>query len=403
MAAAFLLYVAVYLRWPTEALQIDLSVYRFGAARVLHGLDPYSVGYTGKPDELLFIYPPFAALFFVPLTFVGEHSMDILSLLAMCGLLWYTVQRSLKCLGLNAARGLWGLTALLVALCAWLEPIRLTAQLGQINLMLLAVVVADLLGLTKSKWAGVGIGIVAGIKLTPAIFIVFLVLIGRVRAAVVATATLLATVILGFAFLPKDSKFYWIERNFDDLNRISRDPFANTSVHGLLLRLHYPAVLGVAVVIGLAIAGVVVGATAYRRGYPVLAIAVVGMASTAVSPFSWSHHWVWFVPLVAHLGYRAYALRSALSAWAMWLLCALCGAWFVAFPGGTPQAGVMSLRPGGIWNEIIPATMFSSSWRPALSPRRGCGGPARTGAQPTQPHPPWTPSPLARKLFSAPY
>jgi alpha-1,2-mannosyltransferase len=352
---AFLLYVAMYLRWPSEALQIDLSVYRFGAERLVHGLDLYSVGYTGKPDELLFIYPPFAALFFVPLTFVGEHSMDILSLLAMCAMLTYTVQRSLKCLGLNAARGLWGLTALLVAVCAWLEPVRLTAQLGQINLLLLAVVVADLLGRTR-KWAGVGLGIVAGIKLTPAIFIVFLVLIGRVRAAAVASATLLATIVLGFVLLPKDSSFYWVDRHFDDVSRISRDPFANTSAHGLFLRLHCPAGLGTAVVIALAVAGLVVGAIAYRRGYAVLAVAIVGMASTAVSPFSWSHHWVWFVPLVAHLGYRAYVLRSGLSALAMWLLCALCGAWFVAFPGGTPQAGVMSLRPGGVWNDIIVGT-----------------------------------------------
>jgi alpha-1,2-mannosyltransferase len=356
LVVAFLLYLAVYLRWPSEALQIDLSVYRFGAARALHGLNLYSVGYTGNPHELLFIYPPFAALFFVPLTFVGEHSMDILSLLAMCALLTYTVQASLKGSGLNAARGLWGLTALLVAVCAWLEPIRLTAQLGQINLLLLAVVVADLLGLRTRKWAGVGIGLVAGIKLTPAIFIVFLVLIGRVRAAVVAAVTLLATIVLGFALLPDDSRFYWIERKFDDINRISRDPFANTSLHGLFLRLHYPAALGAAAVVGLAIAGLVVGALAYRRGFTVLAIAIVGMASTAVSPFSWSHHWVWFVPLVAHLGYRGYALRSARSAWTMWLLCALCGAWFVSFPGGTPQAGVLSLRPGRVWDEIIPAT-----------------------------------------------
>ncbi|HME48275.1 glycosyltransferase 87 family protein [Mycobacterium sp.] len=73
-------------------------------------------------------------------------------------MLTYVVQRSLKCLGFNAARGLWSLTALLVAVCAWLEPVRLTARLGQINLMLLAVVVADLLGLGKRKWAGAGIG-----------------------------------------------------------------------------------------------------------------------------------------------------------------------------------------------------------------------------------------------------
>ncbi|MBV9638880.1 MAG: DUF2029 domain-containing protein [Mycobacteriaceae bacterium] len=356
LVLAFLLYVATYLRWPSEALQIDLSVYRFGAERVLHGLDLYSVGYTGKPDELLFIYPPFAAMFFIPFTFVGEHSLDVLSLLAMCALLTYVVHRSLKCMGLEPARGLWGLTALLVAVCAWLEPIRLTAQLGQINLLILAVVVADSTGLTKRKWAGVGIGIVAGIKLTPAIFIVFLVAIGRVRAAAVAAATFVATVILGFALLPNDSTYYWVERNFGDIKRISRDPFANTSVHGLFLRLHYPAMLGTVVVVALAITALIVGAVAYRRGHRVLAIAVVGMASTAVSPFSWSHHWVWFVPLVAHLGYRAYVLRSAVSGWAMWLLCGLCGAWFVAFPGGTPQAGILSLRPGGMWDQIIPGS-----------------------------------------------
>ncbi|MDT5131866.1 MAG: alpha,2-mannosyltransferase, partial [Mycobacterium sp.] len=354
LVAALVLYLAVYLRWPSEALQIDLSVYRFGATRILHGLDLYSIGYTGNPTELLFIYPPFAALFFIPLAFIGEHSMDILSLLAMGSLLTYTVQRSLKSLGLNASQGLWSLSALLVAVTAWLEPVRLTVQLGQINLVILAVVVADLLGPAGRKWAGVGIGLMAGIKLTPAIFIVLLVLLGRVRPAAVAAATLIATIALGFAVAPTDSKFYWIKRHFADVSRISHDPFANTSVHGLFLRLQFLAALGTAVALGLAIAGLALGAIAYRRGHTVLALAVVGMASTAVSPFSWSHHWVWFIPLIVHLGYRACVLRSALSGWAMWLLCVLCGGWFVAFPGDTPQAGLLSLRPGGMWDKIIP-------------------------------------------------
>lgn len=390
LVVTFLLYLAVYLRWPSEALQIDLSVYRFGAERVLHGLGLYSVGYTGKPDTLLFIYPPFAALSFIPLTFVDQHAMHVLSLLAMCLLLTYTVQRGLKCLGVGPAQGRWALVALLVAVCAWLEPVRLTVQLGQINLLILAVVVADLAGPIKRGWAGVGVGIVAAIKLTPAIFIVFLVLIGRVRAAVVATVTLLATIALGFAVLPSDSTFYWLQRHFAAVSRISRDPLANTSVNGLFLRLHWPATLGVTAAIGLGIAGLVLAATAYRRGQPILAIALVGMASTTVSPFSWSHHWVWFVPLVAHLGYRAYVLRSALSAWAMWLLCALCGGWFVAFPGDTPQAGMLSLRPGGVWNDIIPATyvfvfvtvcVVTAAW---LRWARRPGGPI--AQRTTQPH-----------------
>ena len=78
------------------------------------------------------------------------------------------------------------------------------------------------------------------------------------------------------------------------------------------------------------------------------------MASAAASPFSWSHHWVWFAPLVVHLGYRGYVVGSRAAAAAMWLVCALIGGWIVATAGDTPQAGILSLRPGGIWTEILP-------------------------------------------------
>ena len=41
---------------------------------------------------------------------------------------------------------MFSLTALLVGVIAWLEPMRLTAEFGQINLVLLVLVVGDLLG-----------------------------------------------------------------------------------------------------------------------------------------------------------------------------------------------------------------------------------------------------------------
>jgi alpha-1,2-mannosyltransferase len=83
---------------------------------------------------------------------------------------WFTV----RCRG-GPCPQWWTLTALLVGLCLWLEPVRYSIQLGQINLVILAVVVAELLGSPERKWAGVGIGLVAGIKLTPAIFLIYLV------------------------------------------------------------------------------------------------------------------------------------------------------------------------------------------------------------------------------------
>jgi alpha-1,2-mannosyltransferase len=335
-------------------MQVDLMVYRFAAERLLAGLDLYSIGLTGKPDEMLFIYPPFAAICAVPLALLDSASVQWLWLAGTVALLAYVVVRMLRSMGMRVDTGLIALTAMLVGLIAWLEPIRLTAELGQINLVLLALVVVDLLATGRHRWAGIGIGLAAGIKLTPALFIVYLVATRRIRAAVLATLTFAATVGLGFAVVPGDSVGYWLRGRFDDVNRISHDPIANTSVSGLVLRLHGSDSLAMLASAVIAILAVAVAVLAYRRGEAVLALAIVGLGTAAASPFSWSHHWVWFVPLVVHLGYRGYGTGSKAAAATMWLLCALIGGWIVTTAGDTPQAGILSLRLGGIWDEILP-------------------------------------------------
>ncbi len=358
LAAAALLYVVVYICWPSLATQVDLQVYRFAALRLWHGLDLYSIGLTGNSKELLFIYPPFAALCFSPLALVGEPAVRVLWLTLTCAVLGYAIRRMLTSMAPAGTDGLWSLTALLLGLVVWLEPVRLTLQLGQINIAILAIVVADLLGPPQRRWAGMGIGLAAGIKLTPALFIIYLAATGRLRAALVAGATLLATVLVGFAVLPAGSTFYWLRRGFDDAGRIAQHPFsttANTTLAGLLTRLHVaPAAAAVAAVV-FAVAAVTLATITHRRGHAVLSLAIVGMASAAASPFSWSHHWVWFAPLLVHLGYRAYLLRGSYSVWALWALFALLGGWFTSL-GEHHESGVLSLRPGGIWNDIVPGT-----------------------------------------------
>jgi alpha-1,2-mannosyltransferase len=353
-AASLLTYMAVYLHWPTLRLQIDAMVYRFAGDRLLAGLDLYSTGFTGKPDELLFIYPPFAAICAAPLALLDRATVQWLWLFGMVAALTYAVVRMLQAQGMRSATGLAGLAALLVGVIAWLEPVRLTAELGQINLVLLVLVAADLLA-KQSRWSGVGIGLAAGIKLTPALFIVYLLVTRRFRAAAVATTTFAATVGLGFAVAPTDSVTFWLRGRFDDVNRISHDPMANTSIAGLFVRLHWSPTLATVVAVVVAVAALAIAAAAYRRGHDVLALGIVGMASAAASPFSWSHHWVWFAPLVVHLGHRAFALGSRAAAAAFWIICATVGGWFVSVAGDTPQAGIMSLRPGGIWTQLLPA------------------------------------------------
>jgi alpha-1,2-mannosyltransferase len=355
LTVALVVYAAAYLRWPNLAGQVDLLVYRFGAGQVLAGHDLYSTGLTGNPHTLLFDYSPFAALCFLPLALVTPLTAQILGLVANGALVAYVVLRLLRGLGLTAATGLWGLGALLVGLTAWLEPIRLSLQLGQVNLLILAVVVADLLGPERRKWAGVGIGLVAGIKLTPALFIVYLLLIGRRRAALVASATFAATVAVGFAVLPSDSGYFWLRRGFDDVVRISSDPVANTSLRGLFIRLHWPLGAATAVAVCLGLAALAIAVVAWRRGHRVLGVAIVGMASDAVSPFSWSHHWVWLAPLLVHLGHRAFVVGSRWSLVALGALWVTFAGWFVSVAGDTPETGLLSIRPGGTWDIWLPA------------------------------------------------
>src|SRR6188472_480421 len=142
---ALVMYLAVYAQWPTLRMQVDLMVYRFAGERLMEGLDLYSIGLTGKPGELLFIYPPFAAICAVPLALLNDAEV-----------------RMLKSMGMRTGDALVSLAALLIGVIAWLEPMRLTAELGQINVVLLVLVVGDLLATGQSKWSGIRIGLAAG-------------------------------------------------------------------------------------------------------------------------------------------------------------------------------------------------------------------------------------------------
>jgi alpha-1,2-mannosyltransferase len=245
------------------------------------------------------------------------------------------------------------LTALLMAPIIWLEPVRLTLQLGQINLVIMAIVVADLL--SSRRWTGMAIGIAAGIKLTPALFIVFLAATGRRREAVIAGLTFISTIAVGFVLLPADSSEFWLRGRFHDVRRISSDPLANASLTGLLARLDWATRWETATAVVFAIFAIAVAALAWRRGQMLLAVAIAGMTSAAASPFSWSHHWVWFAPFLVHLGLLGFVYRSRVATLAMWTLAATFGGWFVASRSDPPQAGLLSVRRPGTWDQLLPA------------------------------------------------
>jgi alpha-1,2-mannosyltransferase len=286
----------VFALWPdAHALLIDLQVYRAGGEHVLAG-DPLYEG--GVLLDLPFVYPPFAAVVFAPLALLPLDLLKVLWTGAGIALLAYVVHRC-------APRAGWPVVVLVAVVATALDPVRTTLYLGQINIVLLALVVGDLLGRPGSRLRGVGVGLAAAVKLTPLLFVVYLAATRRWRAAGTALATFVAAAGLGFLLAPADSVAFWFDGTFLAADRISAvgGP-SNHSLNGLLSRFGAEGLLWFAVAAVLGVATIALAVRAHRAGEEVLALTLCGLASAALAPFAWSHHYVWVVPLAVLLGAR---------------------------------------------------------------------------------------------------
>jgi glycosyl transferase family 87 len=277
--------------------QIDTAVYRDGgiAAR-----DQPSVLYALRlgPAKLPFIYPPFAALLAAVGSGASFASWQVGLAALTIGLLPVVAYLSLGLAGRPAGLARAAAAFAIAAVGLWLEPIAMTLFFGQINLVLLALVVGDLALPDRFKIKGVGIGLAAGIKLTPLIFVPYLLVTRRARAAAVSALTFAVTIGLGFAVLPRASAVYWGGKFL----QLESKPFHldNQSLNGAILRLTHAGPhahaywLVAAVVVG--IVGLATSILASRRGHELLGLVTCGATALLVAPIAWSHHYVYVVP-----------------------------------------------------------------------------------------------------------
>jgi alpha-1,2-mannosyltransferase len=362
-AVVLLTQAVVFALWPdAHALLIDLQVYRAGGEHVLAG-DPLYAG--GVLLDLPFVYPPFAAVLFAPLALLPLGLLKLLWTVAGAGLLGYVVHRCAPGVG-------WPAVVLIAVVATALDPVRTTLYLGQINIVLLALVVGDLLGRPGGRLRGVGVGLAAAVKLTPLLFVVYLAATRRWRAAATALAVFVAAAGLGFLFAPADSVEFWLHGTFLAADRISdvAGP-SNHSLNGLLSRLGaaVPAWLVAAGVLG---AGTLVAAVrAHRAGHEVLALTVCGLASAALAPFAWSHHYVWVVPLAVLLGARAVRGDRRAAAGLAGVLAATVAV-VTALPGPAvgpiPATGLVSVWPD-VYVVLFLVVLAATAQQPRPSAR----------------------------------
>ena len=338
----------------------DLFVYRYGGRALLDGLPLYGV--RDPVMGLPFTYPPFAAVVMVPLALVPAWLAAALWTGASTGALAAVVTVVRRELGRPAPA--W-LVVLLAGGALALEPVWQNFTFGQVNVLLMLAVLVDLVRPDR-RWAGVLVGLAAGVKLTPLVFVVLLVLVGRRAAAGRAALAFAGTVAVGFVAMPAAAAAYWTDRRVD-AGRVGPPALAhNQSVYGALTRLldgTPPTLLWLAVAGPLSLAVLLVGAGWWRHGDRVLGTGLAALAMLLLSPVSWSHHWVWAVPVALALWERS---RWAGGAWT---------AVFVARPIVWPPYGEhreygWSPRDHLVGNAYLLAGLAVCGWAAATLHRR---------------------------------
>ncbi|GAA1756989.1 glycosyltransferase 87 family protein [Luedemannella helvata] len=300
--------------------------------------------------QLGYTYPPFAAIVMRPLAWITLGAADVLSLIAAAAALLLVAYCLTARLADRLGQPRWFLTGLAVPLLTGIEPIRVTVDFGQVNLLLMALVLGDLLilGPRRSRFAGVGVGLAAAIKLVPAIFIVYALATRRWRVAAVAAGTTVGATLLAGALAPTESWRFWSQtlRNLTGIGQL--EYFSNQSLLGALARAGVPeTALWLALALPMCAFGLWRARRAAQAGDEITAIALVGLTGGLVSPVTWHHHLVWLAPAVASLATAALLTRRRLLL-AGTLACYAC---LVFSPLAYYQDHL--LHPGGIVRPLL--------------------------------------------------
>jgi alpha-1,2-mannosyltransferase len=247
-----------------------------------------------------FTYPPFAG---IVMSVFGKMSpllmwcvFDVLSVGALVVVVRLVAAVDLAAVRFGDKQAAWRISALILAL-----PVTETFRYGQIALLLAAMALLDLLVVRR----GVLIGLAMAIKLTPAVFVLYLLVQRRFREAGTAVGVFIATVGAAWLILPEASTQYWLHNVLAGTGTGGFGSSNNQSILGLFLhvlgsRTSHLAWLAVAVPI--TVFGLWLAHRVEDLNAPVLAAGIVGVIGCLVSPLSWSHHWVWMLPLLA--GFR---------------------------------------------------------------------------------------------------
>ena len=289
----------------------DLNVY--------HGAINYWMHQGGSLYDFLspqttygFTYPPFAALLMLPMAWLPFNAAIWISCFAIVIATVIVISWLVDPVVRRESWVRWYTVGLVFAVAIAFEPLRETFLFGQVNMFLVLLVGFDLLILQprNSKVTGIGIGLATAIKLTPAVYLIYLVVTKRWRAALVAAGTAGVATVLAAALFPDASRVFWTDALWNT-DRVGSVAFiSNQSLNGAVARLH-PAqpstVLWLASVLVVMVIWLVRVRKAAAAGDELTGFALTGVLGCLISPITWVHHLVWVGPAIVLLLDRARA------------------------------------------------------------------------------------------------
>ena len=302
LAVTGVLHVLATLAGSDPFLMVDLAVYVDGAR---HLTDGTLYDFFSEPLHLPFTYPPFSAMIFLPLTWLPWTLLRILWQIASFGAIGLMAYSTLRLLGRagpkapSPLRHVRGIVVTITALGLWLEPVRTTFNYGQINLFLAALLLAG--AVAGKEWmAGFSVGIAAGVKLTPAITGLYYLLQRRWSAVIWSVAFFVATIAGALVVLPDETVRYFTKLIFDPGRTGPVWSAINQSLRGAIARLAGQDLTSLWLVAAVAagLLGLWVAWVCLKADDRAAAFLAVQFTGLLISPISWSHHWVWVLPLL---------------------------------------------------------------------------------------------------------
>jgi alpha-1,2-mannosyltransferase len=295
----------------------DLHVYWGAVHYWAHGGSIYD--FVQPASTYGFTYPPFTALVLLPLALLPWPLTVVVSCVAGVLVTVLVIYWFIDPVARRHGFVRWYAVGIVSACAIAFDPLRETLLFGQVNMYLVAIVAFDLLFLTKrgSRFGGVGIGLATAFKLTPGLFLIYLLLARKWRAAFTACSAVAGATLVGMAFAPDASRVFWTDAlwNTDRVGQL--DYISNQSLNGAVARLHPhdpSTLLWVLCVVAVLAVWAVRIRKAAAAGDEKAALALTGIVTCLVSPITWVHHLVWIMPAMLLLVDRAIAAARPVDA-----------------------------------------------------------------------------------------